>query len=208
MRGDFHECVGDPSLQLGVGEGQGVRFLKDELLQAPVGHQADTVTRDGPAAVGEPHRLGDGAQHTALERARALYLDLGALQRVEQRHRRGQCFGPEWQVAEELPERLAAGQADRADAALVVVDDDALEHVVDLVEPYLERQHGVALDHRLMLEIADAAGGQHNPPERQIARRAGPGRGRKGRENDEDTSETETHGSLLSSLKAIRPVRG
>jgi hypothetical protein len=41
-------------------------------------------------------------------------------------------------------------------AALVVVHDKALQRVVDLVEPELQLQRGVAVDAGLMLEVADA----------------------------------------------------
>jgi hypothetical protein len=49
------------------------------------------------------------------------------------------------------------GQAETADAALVVIDDQALQHVVDLIEGNRELEGGVALDRRLVLEVAEAA---------------------------------------------------
>ena len=64
----------------------------------------------------------------------------------------------ERQIAKHLGQRLAPGQANGADSADVVEHDDALEHVVDLVEAHVEDKLGVAVDHRLIFEVADPAG--------------------------------------------------
>jgi hypothetical protein len=82
----------------------------------------------------------------------------------------------ERQVLEGLGQRLAPRQAQPADTALVVVDDQALQHVVDLVEIDRELERGVVLDRRLVLEIADAAGRQHDALQRRVL---GEGRQRK-----------------------------
>jgi hypothetical protein len=71
-------------------------------------------------------------------------------------------------MARGLPQRFLAGQAEAAHAALVVVDDQALQHVVDLVERDGELEVGVAVDRRLVLEVAEAAGRQHHALERQV----------------------------------------
>ena len=74
----------------------------------------------------------------------------------------------ERQVLEGLGQRFAARQAQSADAALVVVDDQALQHVVDLFERDGELQGGVAVDRGLVLEVAEAAGRQHHALEREV----------------------------------------
>ena len=69
---------------------------------------------------------------------------------------------------EGLSQRFLARQAEAADAALVVVDDQALQHVVDLIEENCELEGGVALDRRLVLEVAEAARREHHALERKV----------------------------------------
>ena len=71
----------------------------------------------------------------------------------------------ERQAAKRFAQGLLARQRNRADAALVVVDDDALQHVVDLIAAHAEGQSGVAARTRLVLEVADAARREHHAAE-------------------------------------------
>ena len=84
-------------------------------------------------------------------------LDLGALQAGQQLGRRSQVLFGERQVAEGLLQRFEARQTDRSDTALVVVNDDAFQHVIDLVETDVQVKNRIAIDHRLVLVIGDAA---------------------------------------------------
>jgi len=69
-----------------------------------------------------------------------------------------------------LVQGLFPGERDLAEPALVVVDDDALHHVVDLVDPDVEREIHAALDVGLVLEVSDTACREQHPAERELPR--------------------------------------
>ena len=148
-----------------------VRLLENELLDAGAGHQADPVPGDGALLVGQGNRLGLNADQAAAQLTRPGGDQFGAALGIEQGHRRGQIARFERKVAEYLAQRVAAGKTDRADPPDAVVDDKALEHVVDLVEAQIERQFRVAVDHGLVLVIGDAAGRQHDALQLEFLRR-------------------------------------
>ena len=167
VAGDGVEPGIDLGLETGVDELKRAGFLEDELLEPAGRHDADAVTGNGAGALPEPLGLGHHPDQAALDLARARGPDLGALQRVQQRRRRSEVPGLDRQAAEYLVERFAPGEADGGGAAALVEDDDALQHVVHLIEPDDKRKLRVAGDHHLVFEIADAAARQHDPLERQ-----------------------------------------
>ena len=57
-----------------------------------------------------------------------------------------------------------------ADAALVVVDDQALQHVVDLVEADGELQRRITVDRSLIFEVTQATGREHYALQPKILR--------------------------------------
>ncbi|MGD9886180.1 MAG: hypothetical protein AB7U95_39425, partial [Reyranella sp.] len=54
------------------------------------------------------------------------------------------------------------------DAALVVIDDQAFQHVVDLLQSDRQLEGGVALDSGLVLELSQPAGRQHDALQRKL----------------------------------------
>ncbi|BBK32540.1 hypothetical protein STHU_31740 [Allostella humosa] len=168
----------DLRLQLRLGEAHRIQVFQHRLAQAVGGRDRDAVAGDD-ATLGQPLLLRLDAQQTALDGARARDSDRCAAQGIQQRHRRRQGVAPERQGAERLVERLAAGQADDADAATVVIDHGALQHVVDLVEAHRQRQFRLAIDLGLVLEIGEPRGRQHDAAQGQIggSRRQGGGHG-------------------------------
>ncbi len=80
-------------------------------------------------------------------------------------------------------------------AALVVVDDEALQYVVDLVERHGELQRCVVLDRGLVLEVTEAGRRQHDPLEREILRRGKTGE-----------SQQAQHGRDQQTMHEISPV--
>ena len=202
VRGDGFERLVHLGLQLRVGERDRLGLLQDELPNALGRDQADPVADGRAQAVGQGDGLGPGAEDASHQVAIAGRADLGALQAVEQRRRGFERIGPERQVAEHLGQGLPARQADLTDAAGVVVDHDAFQHVVDLVEVDLEGEFRVALDLGRILEVTDPAARQHDPLEHELAGR-GPGR-----QDGEGETEKDKDINYLSENSAGRGARG
>ena len=158
---------------------QVLRLFEDELLHRAVGGQhRNAVALALLAAVLADDGFRRHGDDPAAQHARTGNGNLRPLQRLHQRSQRAQRVLAERQAAERLLERFLARQADAADAALVVVHDEALQHVVDLVEADVELELGVAVDLCLVFEIANATGRQHDALERQLLRRGRQGHGR------------------------------
>jgi hypothetical protein len=94
-----------------------------------------------------------------------------------------------------LRQRLAAGRSNLAGGAAIVIDDEALEDVVDLVERHVEAQSRVAVDRGFIFEIADTAARQHDPLEREIGSIRRPDQGEKSRQ-----APSSNHRARLSEL--------
>src|SRR6202011_4909576 len=74
----------------------------------------------------------------------------------------------EREIDKGLRQRLATRQSDLAGGAAIVIDDEAFENIVDLVERHVEAQRRVAVNHGFIFEITDTAARQHDPLEREI----------------------------------------
>ena len=74
----------------------------------------------------------------------------------------------EREIDKGLRQGLATRQSDLAGGAVVVIDDEAFENIVDLVERHIQAQCSVAVNHGFILEITDTAARQHDPLEREI----------------------------------------
>ncbi len=122
-------------LGLRIGKAQRRDVLENGLHEAAIGHQRQAMARDGAAFVRQRDLLIFDLEDAPLRGDLAGDFDLAADQRVEQRARRIECLGAERQIAKQLRQRRFAGQADGADGAFAVEYGQALENVVDLVEP-------------------------------------------------------------------------
>ena len=69
----------------------------------------------------------------------------------------------EREIDKGLRQRLATRQSDLAGGAAIVIDDEAFEDIVDLVERHIEAQCRVAVNHGFIFEITDTAARQHDP---------------------------------------------
>jgi hypothetical protein len=138
-----------------------VEIAQDDLPQAAIGQHADTGAGIG-AAIRIAHGVVAGMDQPARDRLIAADTDVRSLQRVQQIGDRSERRRVERHVGKTLRQRLAAGQGDLAGAAVAVVDDEALQHVVDLVERNVERERGIAIDRRLVFEVTDPAARQHH----------------------------------------------
>ena len=132
------------------------------------------MSRRPAGVVGERDLLLLNAEHAALRRDLAGDLDLAADERVEQVGRRIERIGPERQVPEQFGQRRLAGQADGADRPFLVEDRQALENVVDLVEPHRKLNGGASGNRPGVDELGKARTRQHDARERQF-RRTGAG---------------------------------
>ncbi len=87
---------------------------------------------------------------------------------LRQLRRRLQIALAERQAAKTLRQRIGVGEIESADAAAIVEHDEALQHIVDLIEPDFQLHGRVALDVRLIFVQAEAAGRQQDSFEREI----------------------------------------
>ncbi len=131
-------------------------------------------------------------QQPAADRLRRADSDLGALQRVQQIGRGIERGAVERQIDKALRQRLAAGQGDLPGRAAAIVNDEAFQHIVDLVERDIEGERSVAVDLRLVFEVADAAGRQHDPLQHEVGRRGRQG-GAQQKQAGEQASEKGRH---------------
>ena len=129
----------------GSAKSDGVDLLQHELLQPGIGHHADPR-----AGFGDPAGARDGFFIDMHEPAADGFgrgdPDLGALQRIEESDGGAERGAVERQVDKALGQGLAAGQGDGARRTAGIVDDEAFQDVVDLVERHVEGERGIALD--------------------------------------------------------------
>src|SRR6516162_1406191 len=138
-----------------------------------------------------PRRHATDARSSAWRRSPVLRHPVG----IEEGGRRVERCPVEGEIDKGLRQRLAAGQSNLAGSAAIVIDDEALEDVVDLVERHVEGQCRVAVDSGLIFEIADTAARQHDPLEREIGGIRRPYQGEKSRQVPPSN-----HRALLSEL--------
>ena len=165
---DGDQRLADLVAQRGIGELQVLCVFEDELLQAAVGVERDPRALHRALVVGQRDAVLLDRHDAAGDRTASAHRDLSPLQGLQQLGRRTQRILVERKVLERLRQRFATRQAEPAHAALVVIDDQALQHVVDLAERHRELQGRVALDARLVFEIAETARGEHDPLQREV----------------------------------------
>ena len=96
------------------------------------------MPRRRTAVIGQCDLFPDHAEDAALGGDLAADFDFAADQRVQEIGRRIERLRPERQIAEQLRQRCLARQADCADRARAVEHGQALQDVVDLIEPHRE----------------------------------------------------------------------
>jgi hypothetical protein len=137
------------------------------LLNSAIGQQGDPVARDHKA-IGAARGLLDHSQQASAHRLCAGHPHLGTLQGIQEGGRRVECCSVEGEIDKGLGQRLATRQSDLTGGAAIVIDDEAFENIVDLVERHIQAQCRVAVNHGFVLEITDTAARQHDPLEREI----------------------------------------
>ena len=154
-----------------IGELERGDVFEHGLNEAGVGHQAEAVAGQRAAVAGQAHLERLDAEDAALGCDLAVDLDLAANQRVEQRARRIECFGPEREIAEEFGQRGLARQADGADAAGAIEYGEAFQEVIDLIEAHREIDAGAAGDGAGMRELREADAREHHSAQAATRRR-------------------------------------